>query len=136
MSVVNNVILVGRLTADPEVRQGDNSSYGRATIAVQRDFKNKEGNYDSDFINIMYSGTTAEFILKYFHKGDVIAVQGSIRTGSYTNKDGQKVYTTDVNVDKCSFVPGTKTSGENSGDSKPKHDDFMVIDNSEEMLPW
>ena len=136
MSVVNNVILVGRLTADPEVRQGDNSSYGRATVAVQRDFKNKEGNYDSDFINIMYSGTTADFISKYFHKGDVIAVQGSIRTGSYTNKDGQKVYTTDVNVDKCSFVPGSKSSGEGSSNgSKSKDEDFLTVTSGED-LPW
>lgn len=136
MSVINNVILVGRLTADPEVRQGENSSYGRATVAVQRDFKNKEGNYDSDFINIMYSGTTAEFISKYFHKGDVIAVQGSIRTGSYTNKDGQKVYTTDVNVDKCSFVPGTKSfSGDTNTAPKAEKDDFLTPSANED-LPW
>lgn len=137
MSAVNNVTLIGRLTAEPEIRDGANDSkFGRSTVAVTRDFKNSEGKYDSDFVSITYSGKTAEFIEKYFHKGDPIVVQGAIRTGSYTNKEGNKVYTTDVHVDKVSFSVGAK-NGENTESSSQKDDDFMNVPEGEvEDLPW
>ena len=105
---MNNVILIGNLCRDNDIRYstGQNATaILRNTIAVQRKFKNKEtGQYESDFISIQAFGTTAEFINQYFAKGSKIAITGEIRTGSYTNKEGVKVYTTDVVVNNAEFV--------------------------------
>lgn len=106
---MNSVCLVGRLTADPEGRYtaGENSiAVASFTVAANRDFVNKN-NPDAptaDFIRCQAFGKTAEFIQKYFHKGNRIGVTGRIQTGSYTNRDGQKVYTTDVVIDHVEFV--------------------------------
>lgn len=97
---MNLVVEIGRLTRDPEVNNGA----VRLSIAVTRRFKNKEGQYDTDFINCVSFAKTGEFIQKYFHKGDKIAITGRIQTGSYTNSEGKKVYTTDVVVDNAEFV--------------------------------
>ena len=116
---MNKVELVGRLTRDPEVRysQGENASaIARFSIAVNRRFKNAEGNYDADFINCVAFGKSGEFVEKYFKKGMAIGVTGRIQTGSYTNKDGVKVYTTDVVVEETEFVE-SKGSGANSSAS-------------------
>ena len=135
---MNKVILLGRLTKDPEVRytQGENSTAtARFSTAVNRKFKNAEGNYDADFINCVSFGKTAEFIEKYFHKGDMIALTGRIQTGSYTNKDGVKVYTTDVVVEEVEFA-GSKSNGGETTNSAPKNSDFVNIPDdvdSEEM---
>lgn len=110
---MNNVILVGRLTKDVEVRTNNDSTVARFSVAVNRDFKNKEGKYDADFINCIAFGRTAEFLEKYFSKGMKIGLVGRIQTGSYTNKDGNKVYTTDVVCEKVEFV-------ESKGESKPE----------------
>lgn len=99
---MNNVVLMGRLTRDPEVRysQGENPiAFARYTLAVDRHFK-REGQPEADFINCVTIGKGAEFVEKYFRQGMRVCVQGSIRTGNYTNKDGQKVYTTEVYTDK------------------------------------
>ena len=104
---MNVVILHGRLTRDIDVTFGGANkdvAIGKTSIAVQRDVKNKDGKYDADFINILAFGKTAENMQKFFSKGSRIIVNGHIQTGSYTNKDGQKVYTTDVIVDKFDFV--------------------------------
>lgn len=105
---MNVVTLVGNLCRDNDIRYsgGDNATaIYRNTIAVQRKFKNKEtGQYDSDFINIQAFGTNAEFLNKYFSKGSKVGITGEIRTGSYTNKEGVKVYTTDVVVNNAEFV--------------------------------
>ena len=97
---MNKVILMGRLTRDPEVRysQGENSSaIARYTLAVDRRFRrNNDGEQSADFINCVAFGRAAEFAEKYFRQGLKVIVTGRIQTGSYTNKDGQKVYTTDV----------------------------------------
>lgn len=118
---MNSVQLVGRLTRDPEIRYstGENSNAVlRGSLAVNRSFKNKEtGQYDADFPTFVAWGNTAEFISKYFKKGSMIGLQGEIRTGSFTNKDGQKVYTTEVWVSKAEFV-----GGKNDNDSAPKKD--------------
>lgn len=99
---MNNVILMGRLTADPEIRTTNNGlNYCRFSVAVDRYSKGEEKK--TDFINCVAWRQTAEFISRYFTKGKMIAVQGSIQTGSFTNKDGAKVYTTDVLVDKAHF---------------------------------
>lgn len=101
---MNSVQLVGRLTRDPEVRYTEGgSSIARFALAVDRRFKGENGP-TADFPNCVAFGKTAEFIEKYFHKGMRMGCQGRIQTGSYTNNDGQKVYTTDVVVENCEFV--------------------------------
>ena len=137
---MNKTILLGRLTKDPEVRysQGDNATAtARFSIAVNRKFKNAEGNYDADFINCVSFGKTAEFIEKYFHKGDMIALTGRIQTGSYTNKDGVKVYTTDVVVEDVEFAGGKSNGGEVQQNNTPKNNGFMNIpDGIDEEMPF
>lgn len=102
---MNKTILMGRLTRDPEVRytQGNNpTAVAKYSLAVPRKFK-REGEPDCDFINCVAFGKLGEFAEKYLRKGTKIAVVGRIQTGSYTNKDGQKVYTTDVVVEEQEF---------------------------------
>ena len=143
---MNKVQLVGRLTRDPEIRysQGENATAtARFSVAVNRRFKNAEGNYDADFINCVAFGKSAEFVEKYFKKGMAIGLTGRIQTGNYTNKDGQKVYTTDVVVEETEFVEskGASNTG-NSNVSRPapsatNNNDFMSIpDGVDEELPF
>lgn len=108
---MNKVILVGRLTKDPEVRQAGETSVARFTIAVDRRFK-KEGEQAADFPSIVAFGKTAEFTEKYFKKGMKVAIEGRLQTGSYTNKDGVKIYTTDVIAEAVEFAESKKTSEE------------------------
>jgi single-strand DNA-binding protein len=113
---MNKVILMGRLTRDPEVRytQGDNTSaVARFSLAVDRRFK-KDGDQTADFINCVAFGKTGEFIEKYGHKGTKFVVEGRIHTGSYTNKDGQKVYTTDVVVEQVEFAESKASADGNA----------------------
>ena len=113
---MNNVILMGRLTRDPEVRytQGDNASaVARFSLAVDRRFK-KDGEQTADFINCVAFGKTGEFIEKYGRKGTKFVVEGRIQTGSYTNKDGQKVYTTDVVVEQVEFAESKASADGNT----------------------
>ena len=143
---MNKVQLVGRLTRDPEIRysQGENATAtARFSVAVNRRFKNAEGNYDADFINCVAFGKSAEFVEKYFKKGMAIGLTGRIQTGSYTNKDGQKVYTTDVVVEETEFVESKgASSADNSNNSHPapstaNNNDFMSIpDGVDEELPF
>lgn len=101
---MNSVQLVGRLTRDPEIRYADGgSTIARFSLAVDRRYKSENGP-TADFPNCVAFGRTAEFIEKYFRKGMRMGCQGRIQTGSYTNNDGQKVYTTDVVVESCEFV--------------------------------
>lgn len=139
---MNKTMIVGNLCRDVEVKYtgGDNANAMlRNTVAVQRKFKNKEtGQYDSDFVNILAFGSSAEFIGKYFTKGQKIGISGRIQTGNYTNKDGQKVYTTDVVVEEAEFVTA---KGDNTGTAPaPKSDDFINagIDDNElnDSLPF
>ena len=136
---MNKVILLGRLTKDPEVRysQGDNApAIARFSVAVNRKFKNAEGNYEADFINCVSFGKTAEFVEKFFHKGDMIALTGRIQTGSYTNKDGVKVYTTEVVVEEVEFA-GSKSNASETKQSSTDENGFMNIpDDISEELPF
>ena len=103
---MNNVVLAGRLTADPKITygQGDNQyCVARYTLAVERRFK-RDGQPNADFISCISFGKNAEFSEKYLRKGIKMIVSGHIQTGSYTNKDGQRVYTTDVVVDGQEFA--------------------------------
>ncbi len=108
---MNKAILVGRLTRDPELRTtGSGVSVCSFTIAINRRFRNAEGNYDADFISCVAWRQQAELISKYFAKGRMIGVVGSIQTRNY-DKDGQKVYITEVVVDEVDFVE-SKPQGE------------------------
>jgi len=112
---MNQVVLMGRLTRDPEVRYttGENTlAVARYTLAVDRRFK-RDGEPTADFINCVSFGRTAEFAEKYFHQGIKIAVTGRIQTGSYTNKDGNKVYTTDIVVENQEFAESKAASDAN-----------------------
>lgn len=141
---MNKVILMGRLTRDPEVRytQGDNASaVARFSLAVDRRFK-KDGDQTADFINCVAFGKTGEFIEKYGHKGTKFVVEGRIQTGSYTNKDGQKVYTTDVVVEQVEFAESKASADDNTtnntvNSNAPTDTSFMDIpDGIDEELPF
>ena len=113
---MNKVILMGRLTRDPEVRytQGENSTaIAKYSLAVdRRGRRNQDGDQTADFINIVAFGKAAEFAEKYFRQGMRVLVSGRIQTGSYVNKDGQKVYTTDVIVEDQEFADSKNQSGD------------------------
>jgi single-strand DNA-binding protein len=142
---MNKVILMGRCTRDPEVRYGgtNNSAVARFSLAVDRRIK-REGEQGADFINCVAFGKTAEFLEKYARKGTKFVIEGRIQTGSYTNKDGQKVYTTDVVVENVEFAESKNSqSGDNFGGdtgfapSSDAGDGFMNIpDGIEEELPF
>lgn len=143
---MNSVQLVGRLVRDPEVRYSDGGhTVARFSLAVDRRFKS-EGGPTADFPNCVAFGKTAEFIERYFRQGMRIGIQGRIQTGSYTNRDGVKVYTTDVVIDNCEFVESkyAKQDAGNSNESggftnygEPGEDGFMNIpDGIDEELPF
>ncbi len=116
---MNKVILIGRLTRDPDIRysQGENSTaVARYTLAVDRRFR-RDGEQSADFISCVAFGRAAEFAEKYFHQGIKIAITGRIQTGSYTNRDGVKVYTTDVIVEEQEFAESKNAGAENAGAS-------------------
>ena len=146
---MNKVILMGRLTRDPEVRysQGDNATaVARYTLAVDRRFNRNNDDQTADFINCVAFGRSGEFAEKYLHKGTKIAITGRIQTGSYTNKDGVKVYTTDVVVEDQEFAESKNSAGgaDNSGFAPAGRpapaaagDGFMNIpDGIDEELPF
>lgn len=113
---MNKVILMGRLTRDPEVRysQGDNSiAIARYTLAVDRRYK-RDGEQTADFISCVAFGKAGEFAEKYLHKGTKMTIAGRIQTGSYTNQDGIKVYTTDVVVEEQEFAESKGNSTNNN----------------------
>lgn len=120
---MNKVELSGRWTKDPEIRytQGERSTaIARCTLAVDRRFKRDGDSQTADFINCIAFGKTAEFLEKYGRKGTKMLVVGRIQTGSYTNKDGNKVYTTEVVIEELEFAE-TKAShdGTSASDSQP-----------------
>ena len=109
---MNKVILMGRLTKDVEMRQTPNGiAVARFAIAVNRRFKNANGEYDVDFINCIAWRKTGEFISRYFQKGSMIAVVGSIQTRSWDGNDGKKQYATEVIVDEAYFTGSKSESG-------------------------
>ncbi len=148
---MNKVILMGRLTRDPEVRysQGETSTaVARYTLAVDRRFKRNNDDQTADFIGCVAFGRSAEFAEKYFRQGLKVVVTGRIQTGSYTNRDGQKVYTTDVVVEDQEFAESKAASEANAGRYQPAPapapapasdmgDGFMNIpDGIDEELPF
>lgn len=133
---MNKVVLMGRLTTDPEVRysQGENATaVARFTLAVNRRYK-QNGNQEADFLRCVAFGKNGEFVEKYFRKGLKVCISGRLQTGSYTNQEGQKIYTTDVVIEECDFAE-SKASGER----QPNVDEngFMNIpDGIDEELPF
>ena len=107
--MLNNVTLMGRLTADPELRMTTSgTSVTQFTVAVERDYVKSGEERQTDFINVVVWGKTADFVTTYFHKGDMIAVVGSIQVRNYEDKNGNKRYATEVIADKVSFCGGKK----------------------------
>ena len=103
---MNSVNLVGRVVRDIELKYtGNGTAVANFTVAVDRRFKNAEGEYEADFIDVVVWRQSAEFASKYFKKGEPIAIQGSIQTRNYENNEGRKVYVTEVVADNVSFVP-------------------------------
>ena len=141
---MNKVILMGRLTRDAEVRysQGDNSlAIARFSLAVDRRYKKDGEDQTADFISCVAFGKTAEFFERFGKKGTKFVIEGRIQTGSYTNKDGQKVYTTDVVVESAEFAESkSATSGNAAPAPTPNQvagDGFMNIpDGLDEELPF
>ena len=141
---MNRVILMGRLTRDPEVRytQGNEPmAVARYTLAVDRRVRRQDGNEQTaDFINIVAFRKAGEFAEKYFRQGMRLLVAGRIQTGSYTNKDGQRIYTTDVIVDEQEFADAKRDGADPShyGASSPIGDGFMNIPDGveDEGLPF
>ncbi len=136
---MNKVILSGRLTRDPEVRysQQNNTAVARYTLAVDRMTRNTE--QSADFIRCVCFAKTAEFAEKYFYKGIKISVVGHIQTGSYSDRDGQKVYTTDVVVENQEFCESRSSSSAapSTQQSPDSADQFMDIpDGIDEELPF
>lgn len=144
---MNNVSLVGRLVRDPEVRYGQNESVSVAkfSLAVERKWK-RDGEPTVDFINCTVFGKSAEFTEKYFRKGMRVAITGRIQTGSYKNKDGQTVFTTEIIVESQEIAQSKSESNESSTSSNAEAgkspygssgDDFMSIpEGAEDELPF
>ena len=137
---MNKVILMGRLTRAPEVRysQGERSmAIAKYTLAIDRRKTQQNSDPGADFINCVAFDRAGEFAEKYFRQGLRVLISGHLQTGSYTNKDGQKVYTTDVIVESQEFAD-SRRDGSGAGSRGSKDDDFMNIpDNVEdEGLPF
>lgn len=138
---MNKVILMGRLCADPEVRYAQNqnqTAVARYRLAVDRRYK-RDGEQTADFIPCVAFGKAAEFAEKYLRQGTKIAITGRIQTGSYTNRDGQKVYTTDVVIEEQEFAESKGASGniEGSAPQATDPDGFMSLpDGIDEELPF
>lgn len=144
---MNNVSLVGRLVRDPEVRYGQNESVSVAkfSLAVERKWK-RDGETTVDFINCTVLGKSAEFTEKYFRKGMRVAITGRIQTGSYKNKDGQTVFTTEIIVESQEIAQSKSESNESSTANNAEAgkspygssgDDFMSIpEGAEDELPF
>lgn len=139
---MNKVILIGRLTRDPEVRySNDGNGVARYTLAVDRGGRRQDGQANADFIPCVAFGKSCEFTEKYLRQGSKIAITGRIQTGSYTNRDGVKVYTTDVIIESQEFAESRQTaSNENNTDVPPRvpegADGFMNIPDGVDELPF
>lgn len=136
---MNKVVLIGRLTRNPETRytQGENpAAISRYTLAVDRRFK-RDGQPEADFIRCVAFGKSGEFAEKYFKQGMRVAVSGRIQTGSYTNKDGAKVYTTDVVVEDQEFAQSKNENAGNAPAPSADADPILPLDaDLDEELPF
>lgn len=147
---MNSINLIGNLTKDFDLKYSQGgTAFVNGSVAVQRRFKNQKGEYETDFINLKAFGKTAENLANYFSKGSKIGISGSLQTGSYENKEGQRVYTTDVVIEQFTFVEskGANTGGQaqrtnnntqaNQSSANQTNDPFGgSIDIADDMLPF
>lgn len=134
---MNAVQLLGRFTRDNELKELGGTSVFRNNIAVQRNFKNKDGERESDFINVVAFGKTAELLNQYFGKGQQVALEGRIQTGSYDKEDGTRVYTTDVIVNQFDFVGSKNDNAQPTATvAKPTSSPFDAVDLADDGLPF
>ena len=130
---MNKVILIGRLTRDPEIRYSQGSeqmAIARYTLAVDRRQRRDNNGQTADFINCICFSKNAEFAEKYLRQGIKIAVVGRIQTGNYTNKDGQRIYTTDIIVDEHEFVESKNASNNNNSNNNPNYNPNVPYQNN------
>ena len=132
--MLNKVVLMGRLTADPELK----ATINRVTvtsfcIAVDRRYQPKEGDRQTDFLYCVAWKSTAEFICKFFKQGDLIAVAGEIQTRKYTDRNGNNRVATEIVVNEASFCGGKNNSDSNSGEAITDPADFEVLSNGEDL---
>lgn len=121
---MNKVLIMGRLTANPELKYSQNNAvFCKFSVAVKRNYKNNSGEYETDFISCTAWGKTAEFLSKYFQKGQMIALEGSLRTGSYKDRKFPEIthYTTDLFVESVEFTGSKSTS-----QSQPQYEDIVM----------
>ena len=135
---MNKIVIMGRLTRDPEIKYlTDNRAMARYTMAVDRRFKKEGDEQTADFISCVSFGNTANFLEKYGRRGTKFIAEGRIQTGSYTNKEGNKVYTTDVVVESLEFAESKKNQQMSDGTSVKSPNGFMNIPaGTEEKLPF
>lgn len=135
---MNKWIAIGRATKDPDCRvTQDGNGIARYTLAVDRPFKKDGEDNNADFVSCIAFGKNADFVEKYIRKGTKIAVEGRIQTGSYTNKDGIRVYTTDAVIDKHYFCESKTSAGFDAIDAKIDVDSFNTIpDIDDDEIPF
>lgn len=137
--MINRVVLTGHLTKDPELKTTQSGlSVVQFVIGVQRQFARKDGEREADFISCVAWRKTAENIAKYFKKGQLIGVDGRIQTRSYDNRDGQRVYVTEVVVDNFSFLGGSDkdSQGSHNNQKQDPFDSDNPVDISDDDLPF
>lgn len=142
--MMNKAILMGRLTRDPEIRYSngpEQTAVGRFTLAVDRRGQRQGNQQNADFIPCVAFGKKAEFVEKYTHKGTKVIVEGEIRTGSYTNREGRKVYTTEIYVSDIEFAESKAAAEQNQNRNDDQYgmtgdDGFMNIPDGEELPPF
>lgn len=132
---MNKVILMGRLTKDPDMRGEGTSLVARYTLAVDRRYQ-KDGEQQTDFISCVAFGKGAEFAEKYLKNGTKIVVCGRIQTGSYTNKEGAKIYTTDVIVEEHDFAESKNSSGSSSNETSTDADFMEISQEDKDSMPF
>ena len=129
---MNKIIIIGHVCAKPEAHTTQNGiTNSRFTVAVQRKFKNADGNYDADFLTVVAWRQTADFCNKYLDKGRKVAVEGSLQTRSYTAQDGSKRYATEIIAESVEAVGGRQEAAEKPAEAKEQ---FTEVDDDE--LPW
>lgn len=130
--MLNQAVLMGRLTADPELKHTQSGvAVIRFTLAVDRSYAKQGEERQTDFINITAWRQTAEFVSRYFRKGQLVAVQGTIQTGSYTDRDGNRRNTFDVVADQVHFAERKKDGGNQGGSNPATVDDFDELDDGD-----
>ena len=138
--MINQVVLVGRLTRDTEVRYTQSEkAVGNFTLAINRRFKNQNGEYETDFIDCVVFGKQAETMAQYTKKGDLIGVEGSIQKRAYEDKEGNKRYTTEIMVEKITFLQTNKKS-ETTQTTTQQNDPYKefgeIVENENLELPF